>query len=107
MDRTIEQLLLIQKRLNELMDSDASQEEAMRFVSTIEHDIDVNIQPDWIEQDFECAFHQTKMQKDLFETYKKTMRLIQLTKDHFDFPDPEAERRTMFTDGLNDPDYEL
>jgi len=28
-------------------------------------------------------------------------------KDHFDFPDPEAEIKTMFTHGLNNPDYEL
>ena len=35
------------------------------------------------------------------------MRMIQYVKDHFDFPDPEAEIKTMFTDGLNNPDYEL
>ena len=33
--------------------------------------------------------------------------MIQYVKDHFDFPDPEAERKSMFTDGLNNPDYEL
>ena len=55
----------------------------------------------------ECAIQPTKSQKELLETYKKTMRMIQQVKDHFDFPDPEAERRSMFTDGLNGEDYEL
>ena len=92
-----EQLLQIQEKLNDLMDSDATQEEAIWAVNRILYEIDVNIQPDWIVQDLECAIHLTIMQKDLLETYKKTMRMIQQTKDHFDFPDPEAERRSMFT----------
>jgi hypothetical protein len=33
--------------------------------------------------------------------------MIQYVKDQFDFPDLEAERKLMYTDGLNDPDYEL
>lgn len=107
MNSIIEQLLQIQKRLNDLMDSDATQEEAIWAVNRILYEIDVNIQPDWIEQDLEYAIHLTKMQKDILETYKKTMRMIQQTKDHFDFPDPEAERRSMFTDGLNEEDFEF
>ena len=107
MNSIIEQLLQIQKRLNDLMDSDATQEEAIWAVNRILYEIDVNIQPDWIEQDLEYSIHLTKMQKDILETYKKTMRMIQQTKDHFDFPDPEAERRSMFTDGLNEEDFEF
>ncbi len=38
---------------------------------------------------------------------QKTMRMIQYVKDQFDFPDLEAERKLMYTDGLNDPNYEL
>lgn len=38
---------------------------------------------------------------------QKTMRMIQYVKDQFDFPDLEAERKLMYADGLNDPDYEL
>ena len=109
MNSIIEQLLQIQKRLNDLMDSDATQEEAIWAVNRILYEIDVNIQPDidWIEQDMECAIQPTKWQRELRETYKKTMRMIQHVKDHFDFPDPEAERRSMFTDGLNEEDFEL
>lgn len=33
--------------------------------------------------------------------------MIQYVKDQFDFPDLEAERKSMYTDGLNDPNYEL
>ncbi len=33
--------------------------------------------------------------------------MIQHVKDHFDFPDPEAERMSMFTDGLNEEDFEF
>ena len=107
MNRTKAQLLEIQKKLEDLMDSDATQEEAIWAVNSILYEIDVNIQPYWIEQDLECAIQLTKIQKDLLETYKKTKRMIQQTKDHFDFPDPEAERRSMFTDGLNEEDFEF
>lgn len=109
MKRIKEQLLQIQEKLNDLIDSDATQEDAIWEVNRILYDIDVNIQPDidWIEQDMECAIQPTKWQRDLLETYKKTMRKIQNVKDHFDFPDPEAERRSMFTDGLNEEDFEL
>ena len=107
MNRTKEQLLQIQERLNDLMDSDASQKEAIWAVNKILYEIDVNIQPDWIEQELGYTIHLTKMQKELLETYKKTMRMIQQTKDYFDFPDPEAERKSMFTDGLNEEDFEL
>ena len=62
---------------------------------------------DCIEHDMEYAIQPTKSQKELLETYKKTMRMIQYVKDQFDFPDLEAERKLMYTDGLNDPDYEL
>ncbi len=104
-----EQLLQIQEKLNDLIDSDATQEEAIWSVNRILYDIDVNIQPDidWIEQDMACAIKPIKWQKELLETYKKTMRMIQQVKDHFDFPDPEAERQSMFTDGLNEEDFEL
>lgn len=69
----------IQEKLNDLIDNDASQEEAMRLVNTIRHNIDVNIQPDidWIEQDMEGAIELSKWQIELLETYKKTMRMIQ------------------------------
>jgi len=109
MKSTKEQLLQIQEKLNDLIDSDATQEEAIWSVNRILYDIDVNIRPDinWIEQDMECSIQPTKWQREMLETYKKTMRMIQNVKDHFDFPDPEAERRSMFTDGLNNPDYEL
>ena len=109
MKSTKEQLLQIQEKLNDLIDSDATQEEAIWAVNRILYDIDVNIQPDidWIEQDIECTIQPTKSQKELLETYKKTMRMIQHVKDHFDFPDPEAERRSMFTDGLNEEDFEF
>jgi len=56
----------------------------------------------------ECIIQQpTKSQVELLETYRKTMRMIQNVKDHFDFPDPEAERRSMFTDGLNEEDFDF
>ena len=88
MKSTKEQLLQIQEKLNDLIDSDATQEEAIWSVNRILYDIDVNIQPDidWIEQDQECAMQPTKWQRDLLETYKKTMRMILHLKDHFDFP---------------------
>ncbi len=109
MKSTKEQLLQIQEKLNDLIDSDATQEDAILEVNRILYDIDVNIRPDinWIEQDMEGSIQPTKWQRELLETYKKTMRMIQQVKDHFDFPDPEAERRSMFTDGLNGEDYEL
>lgn len=109
MKNTKEQLLQIQEKLNDLIDSDATQEEAIWAVNRILYDIDVNIQPDidWIEQDIECAIKPIKWQKELLATYKKTMRMIQNVKDHFDFPDPEAERKSMFTDGLNEEDFEF
>ena len=109
MKSTKEQLLQIQEKLNDLIDSDATQEDAIQEVNKILYDIDVNIQPDidWIEQDMECTVQPNKSQKELLETYKKTMRMIQHVKDHFDFPDPEAERRSMFTDGLNGEDFGL
>ena len=99
----------IQEKLNDLIDSDATQEDAILEVNRILYDIDVNIRPDinWIEQDMEGSIQPTKWQRELLETYKKTMRMIQQVKDHFDFPDPEAERKLMYTDGLNDPNYEL
>ena len=106
---TKEQLLQIQEKLNNLMDSDASQEEAIWAVNRILYEIDNNIRPDinWLEQELESNISLSKVKTDMLNTYKKTMRMVQQTKDHFDFPDPEAERRSMFTDGLNDPDYEL
>lgn len=106
---TKEQLLQIQEKLNNLMDSDASQEEAIWAVNRILYEIDNNIRPDinWLEQELESNISLSKVKTDILNTYKKTMRMVQQTKDHFDFPDPEAERRSMFTDGLNDPDYEL
>jgi len=106
---TKEQLLQIQEKLNNLMDSDASQEEAIWAVNRILYEIDNNIRPDinWLEQELESKISLSKVKTDMLNTYKKTMRMVQQTKDHFDFPDPEAERRSMFTDGLNDPDYEL
>ena len=109
MKSTKEQLLQIQEKLNDLIDSDATQEDAIQEVNKILYDIDVNIQPDidWIEQDMEGTVQPNKSQKELLETYKKTMRMIQHVKDHFDFPDPEAERRSMFTDGLNGEDFGL
>lgn len=107
MNRTKAQLLEIQKKLEDLMDSDATQEEAIWAVNGILYEMKVDIQSDWIEHDLEYAIQLTKMQKDLLETYKKTKRMIQQTKDHFDFPDPEAERRSMFTDGLNEEDFEF
>lgn len=106
---TKEQLLQIQEKLNNLMDSDASQEEAIWAVNRILYEIDNNIRPDinWLEQELESNISLSKVKTDMLNTYKKTMRMVQQTKDHFDFPDPEAERKSMFTDGLNDPDYEL
>ena len=62
---------------------------------------------DCIEHDMGCAIQPTKSQKELLETYKKTMRLIQHVIDHFDFLNPEAERKSMFTDGLNEEDFVL
>ena len=87
MKSTKEQLLQIQGKLNDLIDSDATQEDAIWEVNRILYDIDVNIQPDidWIEQDQECVIQPTKSQRELLETYKKTMRMIQQVKDHFDF----------------------
>jgi len=55
----------------------------------------------------ECAIQPTKSQKELLETYKKTMHMIQNVKGQFEFPDLEAERKSMYTDGLNNLDYEL
>ena len=109
MNRTKEQLLQIQEKLNDLIDSDASQKDAILAVNRILYEIDINIRPDinWLEQEMESSVSLSNAKTDLLKTYKKTIDLIQLTKDHFDFPDPEAERRSMFTDGLNDPDYEL
>ena len=106
---TKEQLLQIQKRLNDLMDSGVTQQEAILVVNRILYEIDINIRPDinWLEQELESNISLSKVKTDMLNTYKKTMRMVQQTKDHFDFPDPEAERRSMFTDGLNDPDYEL
>lgn len=54
----------------------------------------------------ECAIQPNKSQKELLETYKKTMRMILHLKDHFDFPG-KKQRKSMYTDGLNNPDYEL
>lgn len=109
MKSTKEQLLQIQEKLNDLIDSDATQEDAIWSVNRILYDIDVNIRPDmdWIEQDMECVIQPTKSQRELLKTYKTTMRMIQYVKDHFDFPDPESERRSMFTDGLNEEDFEF
>ena len=104
-----EQLLRIQEKLNDLIDSDATQEDAIRSVNKILYDMDPNIQFDinWIRQNMQCAIQPTTSQRELLETYNKTMQMIQHVKDYYDFPDPEAERRLMFPDGLNDPDYEL
>lgn len=109
MNRTKEQLLQILERLNDLMDSETSQEEAIWAVNKILYEMDVEIRPDinWLEQEMESNISLSKEKMDLLNTYKKTMRVIQQTKDHFDFPDPEAERISMFTDGLNNPDFEL
>ena len=91
------------------MDSGVTQQEAILVVNRILYEIDINIRPDinWLEQELESNISLSKVKTDMLNTYKKTMRMVQQTKDHFDFPDPEAERRSMFTDGLNDPDYEL
>ena len=104
-----EHLIQIQAKLNDLIDSDATQEDAIRSVNRILYDMDPNIQfdIDWIRQNMQCAIQPTKSQRELLETYNKTMRMIQRVKDYFDFPDPEAERRLMFPDGFDDPDYEL
>ena len=104
-----EHLIQIQAKLNDLIDSDATQEDAIRSVNRILYDMDPNIQfdIDWIRQNMQCAIQSTKSQRELLETYNKTMRMIQRVKDYFDFPDPEAERRLMFPDGFDDPDYEL
>ena len=109
MNRTKEQLLQIQERLNDLMDSDTSQEEAIWAVNKILYEMDVEIRPDinWLEQEMESNISLSKEKMDLLNTYKKTMRVIQQTKDHFDFPAPEAERKSMFTDGLNEEDFEF
>lgn len=109
MNGTKAQLLEIQKKLEDLMDSDATQEEAIWAVNRILYEIDVNIQPDinWLEQEMESHISLSKEKTDLLSTYKQTMRMIQQTKDHFDFPDPEAERKSMFTDGLNEEDFEF
>lgn len=109
MNRTKAQLLEIQKKLEDLMDSNATQEEAIWAVNRILYEIDVDIQPDinWLEQEMESSISLSKEKTDLLSTYKKTMHIIQQTKDHFDFPDPEAERRSMFTDGLNEEDFEF
>ena len=72
------------------MDSNATQEEAIWAVNGILYEMKVDIQSDWIEHDLEYAIQLTKIQKDILETYQKTKRMIQQTKDHFDFPDPEA-----------------
>ena len=104
-----EQLLQIQETLNDLMDSDASQEEARLAVNRILYEIDINIRPDidWLEEEMESSIMLSKVKMDLLKTYKKTTRMIQQTKDHFDFPAPEAERKSMFTDGLNEEDFEF
>ena len=106
---TKEQLLQIQEKLNNLMDSDASQEEAKLAVNRILYEIDINIRPDidWLEEEMESSIMLSKVKMDLLKTYKKTTRMIQQTKDHFDFPAPEAERKSMFTDGLNEEDFEF
>jgi hypothetical protein len=52
-------------------------------------------------------FNQPKVRKNCWKHTKKTMHMIQNVKGQFEFPDLEAERKSMYTDGLNNPDYEL
>ena len=91
------------------MDSGVTQQEAILVVNRILYEIDINIRPDinWLEQELESNISLSNVKIDILKTYKKTIRLIQQTKDHLDFPDPEAERKSMFTDGLNEDDFEF
>ena len=101
----------IQEKLNELNDSNATQEEAILVVNDLLYEIKTNIKPE-IDEWHDCIIEKDgyveppKNYRDLLNEYKKTMRMIQKTKDEFDFPDPEAERRMMYPDGVNDPDFE-
>lgn len=105
------QLKQIQEKINELNDSNASQKEAILVVNDLLYEINKNIKPgidDWHNYIIDKIGYAEppKDFQDLQNEYKKTMRMIQNTKDEFDFPDPEAERRMMYPDGVNDPDFE-
>ena len=65
-----EQLLQIQEKLNDLMDSDASQEEARLAVNRILYEIDINIRPDidWLEEEMESSIMLSKVKMDLLKT---------------------------------------
>ena len=71
MNRTKEQLLQILERLNDLMDSETSQEEAIWAVNKILYEMDVEIRPDinWLEQEMESNISLSKEKMDLLNTY--------------------------------------
>ena len=102
------QLLQLQKKMHELMDSNATQEEAISVMNEIEHEvIEIKHEIDDLDQYLEEISVPSHNNNELRKIYKKTIQLIQRVKDEFDFPDPSAERRMMYTDDINNPDFDF